>query len=399
MKKIAWISPYIPYDSVRHAGGQTHNYYIKKLVESHKFEVRLISSYLPDEIQHFTLDKEIHCDLICNYSNGIKRLFRNILDAYGLLCPFDRYGNQKTFYNELMMKRILRGYKKEGFVPDIIILEWTQSIFSLDSVKRIFPDAKIVGIEEDVSIQGLKRWLKKEQGIKKALTKIRLKNVEREEIRTLNKCSLVITNNSKDTEILQQYGVKRPIEKWVPFYHSYENIHGSYSNNVIYYGNMRRPENYSAAEWFIKEVMPQLNNINVLFQVIGSNPPEELKKQETDNITVTGYQKDIKPYLENALCLIAPLSLGAGIKVKILEGMSAGLPVLTNKIGIEGIPAVDGRDYIHCDTPEDYAAAIRDLISGEISPAEIGQNARQLLKENLNYAQAAEDFINWLMEL
>ncbi len=399
MKKIVWISPYIPYDTVRHAGGQTHNYYIKELVRSHKFDVRLISSYLPDELQHFTLDKEIRCDLICNHNKGIKRLARNILNAYGKLYPFDRYGNQKSLYNELMITRILRQYKKEGFIPDIIIMEWTESIFSIDRAKRIFPDAKIVGIEEDVVIQGLIRWMKTQQGLQKAFTKLRLKNVKREEPRVLNMCSLVITNNPKDTDILHQYGVKTRIEKWVPFYHNYEDIQNSYSNNVIYYGNMKRPENYSAAEWVIKEVIPQLKDSDIVFQVIGSKPPEELKNMEADNIQVTGYQKDIKPFLEKALCLIAPLSLGAGIKVKVLEGMSAGIPILTNEIGIEGIPAVDGRDYIHCNTPEDYATAIKKLSSRTVDPNEIGKNARQLLTEKLNYTQAAEDFINWLMEL
>ncbi len=399
MKKIVWISPYIPYDTVRHAGGQIHNYYIKRLIQSQKFEVRLISSYLPDELQHFTLDKEIRCDLICNYNKGIKKLLRNSLDAYRLFFPFDRYGNQKTLYNELMMTRILWKYKKEGFIPDIIIMEWTQTIFSIDYVKRVFPNAKIVGIEEDVVIQGLIRWMKTQQGLQKTFTKIRLKNVIREEPRVLNMCSMVITNNSKDTDILRRYGVNTRIEKWVPFYHNYEDVQSLYGNNVIYYGNMKRPENYSAAEWFIKEVMPLLKDSRVVFQIIGSNPPEELKQMETNNIKVLGYQEDIRPFLENALCMITPLSLGAGIKIKVLEGMSSGLPVLTNDIGIEGISAVDGRDYLHCQTPEDYASSIMELSSKSYDPAEIGSNSRLFLKENFNYVKAAQDFIKWMVEL
>ncbi len=399
MKRIVWISPYIPYDSVRHAGGQIHNYYIKELVKSGKFEVRLISSYLPDELQHFTLDKEIRCDLICNYNKGIKKFIRNVLDAYGLLCPLDRYGNQKTMYNELMMARILRQYKKEGFVPEIIIMEWTQSIFSIDHVKKIFPNAKIVGIEEDVVIQGLIRWMKTQQGLQKTFTKLRLKNVKREEPRVLNMCSLVITNNDKDVDILHQYGVNTRIERWVPYYHNYKDIHNSYGKNMIYYGNMKRPENYSAAEWVIREVMPLLKDTDIVFQVIGSNPPDELKQLETDNVKILGYHEDIRPFLENALCMITPLLLGAGIKIKVLEGMSAGLPVLTNKIGIEGIPAVDGRDYIYCQSPEDYASSVINLSSKKNDPEEIGNSARKFLKENFNHDKAAHDFIQWMVEL
>ena len=72
-----------------------------------------------------------------------------------------------------------------------------------------------------------------------------------------------------------------------------------------------------------------------------------------DVITVTGFVKEISKYFEQSLCLVAPLVLGAGIKIKVLEAMSAGLPVLTNQIGIEGIPAQNGIHYYYCERPQE----------------------------------------------
>jgi len=399
MKKIVWISPYIPYDTVRHAGGQIHNYYIKKLVQSGKFEVRLVSSYLPEEIESFTLNKSIRCDLICNYDKGLKKIIRNGLDVGRLFFPFDRYGNQKTLYNEILMTRILRGYKKEGFIPDILIVEWTQSLLSLDCFRRIFPNAKIIGIEEDVTIQALTRKWERAIGIQKVLAKIRLQNIKREEIRILKECDIIIVNNVKDEELLKQYGFDKNVKRWVPFYHRYDDIHNVYDNKIIYYGDMRRRENYTAAEWFIREVMPALADKDVVFQVIGSNPPEELKGMESDNVQVTGYIADIKPFFETALCMIAPLSLGAGIKIKVLEGMSAGLPVLTNEIGIEGIPAVDERDFMFCKTNEDYVSSIIKLLNGDVDPIEVAMSAKALLDESFNFEKSANQFIKWVEDL
>jgi len=396
MKKIVWISPYIPYDTVRHAGGQIHNYYIKKLVQSGKFEVRLVSSYLPEEINNFTLDKSIQCDLICNYDKGIKKLIRNGLDVCRLFFPFDRYGNQKTLYNEILMTHILRRYKKEGFIPDIMIIEWTQSLLSLACFRKVFPDAKIVGIEEDVTIQALTRKWQAAKGFQKILAKIRLKNIKREEIRVLKQCNLIIVNNSKDEELIKKYGFDNNVKKWAPYFHKYDDIQNVYHNKVIYYGDMRRKENYTAAKWFIREVLPGIYDKNIVFQIIGSNPPEELKKMESDTVEVTGYIEDIKPYFKEALCMIVPLSLGAGIKIKVLEGMSAGLPILTNEIGIEGIPAVDEREYFFCKSAEDYIAVITKLLNREINPEEIAINARKLLEKSFNYEESAEQFISWL---
>ena len=109
------------------------------------------------------------------------------------------------------------------------------------------------------------------------------------------------------------------------------------------------------------------------------------KRRENEKIKVVGFVKDVSDYFAKGLCLVAPLQMGAGIKVKILEAFSAGIPVLTNHIGIEGIPARDGKEYFHCETPNEYAAAIRRLLSDRKSASELSQNARQLVQKQFDY--------------
>ena len=100
-----------------------------------------------------------------------------------------------------------------------------------------------------------------------------------------------------------------------------------------------------------------------------------------------------------SLCLAAPLVLGAGIKVKILEALASGLPVLTNEIGIEGIPAVDGRDYFFCETPKEYADRIRGLLEQKHDVAMMAKNAKMLIQEHFDYEKSCRDFIGWLKEM
>lgn len=86
-----------------------------------------------------------------------------------------------------------------------------------------------------------------------------------------------------------------------------------------------------------------------------------IKALESDKVKIIGFVESIDKIFSESMCFAAPLTLGAGIKIKVIEAMYAGIPVLTNDIGMEGIPAIAGRDYYHCSTPEDYADIIRRL--------------------------------------
>ncbi len=93
------------------------------------------------------------------------------------------------------------------------------------------------------------------------------------------------------------------------------------------------------------------------------------------------------------MCLAAPLLLGAGVKVKVIEALSAGLPVLTNTIGIEGIEAVNGESYFHCETPQEYADVISRLGNGEIDSEKVSAASKALIREKHNYEATLKEFI------
>ena len=84
--------------------------------------------------------------------------------------------------------------------------------------------------------------------------------------------------------------------------------------------------------------------------------------------------------------------LGAGIKIKVLEAMSSGLPVITNDIGIEGVGATDGLNYMHAKSPEDYVNAIATLLNEEDKGKRISHNARKFMRENYNMQTSLNDF-------
>ncbi len=94
-----------------------------------------------------------------------------------------------------------------------------------------------------------------------------------------------------------------------------------------------------------------------------------------------------------------PLLRGAGIKIKVLEGLSAGIPVLTNEVGIEGIGAAPGTEYLHCTTPEEYAKIVKDLIYGIIPIGFLEKNAREFMEKNYDAGARVQAFIKCVYEL
>lgn len=162
---------------------------------------------------------------------------------------------------------------------------------------------------------------------------------------------------------------------------------------------MAREENYKSVIWFIENVMPLISEVDVTFCVLGSNPPEELKKYANSKVLITGFVEDITEYLNKTKVAVLPLVLGAGIKVKVLEFAAAGIPILTNEIGIEGIPLERNIEYLHCETAEEFAGTIRKIMVNKIDLESISKNETIAIKKNFNLNKSLENYISWLEDL
>ena len=396
MKKILWISPYVPYDGVVHAGGKTHNYYIKYLHKSGQFDIHLISLAEKNQKDKIDLGRYgISYDVEVVNSNIFKNIYRMIYNLRSMFDSGHRLCQTILAYQYAALKKRIIKYAKSN-IPDIVIMQWTGAAFLMPVVKKLFPKAKTVIIEEDVSFLGYeRRYAEESNGLKKAHRKKLYENLKKQEIDLLRQSDYVVLNNEKDYKLLLDNGIHESQMIVIPpFYQDYSGVErNGRSNSILFYGVMSRQENHEAAMWFVSNVMPLLENVNVKFEVIGSNPREELKKKESDRVRVRGYVEDVGKYFADCLCMVVPLRLGAGIKVKVLEGLSAGVPVLTSRIGIEGIPAIDGEDIFCCDKPYEYDKMIRCLYDSEELRQKTSDSARLFMKKTYNIDGKLDELI------
>lgn len=402
-KSILWISSFVPYDTVDHAGGKNHNYHVKYMNATGKFNIFLLSRCYEREITKIDLDKyKIPNRIAVIEGDRFHSLIRKINNIGSVINPYHKYFGLLPNYQGNKVVRLIREYVKTGEQPDIVILQWTQMLLLLPLIKECFPNSKVVAIEEDVAFLGYKRKYEYvNNALKKAFYKCRYQRLKKVEIENLNKTDLILVNNKKDAKLLSEnHCAKEKVDQIAIYYDDYSGIERKPLNkNIVFFGAMGRLENHLSAMWFIEKVFPLIKDKEVNFVVLGGGPHKELLQKQNDRIRILGFVKDISPYFANSLCLAAPLVLGAGIKVKILEALSSGIPVLTNKIGIEGIPAKNGIEYIHCEDPMEYAKAINNLINNHIDAEALTENAKNFMMKEFEPSIRMDHVVKRLLEL
>ena len=139
----------------------------------------------------------------------------------------------------------------------------------------------------------------------------RAATLKKAELAALGDADLVILNNRKDLALVRGEGVKTDFWVWCPYYQSLLGSERAYDGRreIVFYGAMRRRENWSAALWFLDEVFPSLEGDGYRFTVVGANPPEQLTSRVREGVTFTGFVDSVEPYFARALCLVAPLSM------------------------------------------------------------------------------------------
>lgn len=402
-KSILWISSFVPYDTVDHAGGKNHNYHLKYINSINKFNIFLLSRCYEREIPKIDLKKyDIQNKIAVIEADRFHTIIRKAVNIGSVINPYHKYCGLLPNYQGNKVVNIIKEYSKTVKQPDIVILQWTQMLLLLPLVKKCFPNSKIIIIEEDVAFLGYKRKYEYADNIfKKLFWKCRYQRMKNIEIEYLKKADLILVNNKKDANLLiENQCDKEKVEQIAIYYDDYSlNKRNPENKNVIFFGAMGRIENHLSAMWFIENVFPLIKDKEVNFLVIGGGAHKELLQRQNERIKILGFVEDVSPLFATSLCLAAPLVLGAGIKVKILEALSSGIPVLTNEIGIEGIPAENGVEYIHCEEAIDYAKAIEELANNKIDAKMLAENAKKFMQKEFNPSSKMDRVIERILDL
>ncbi len=157
--------------------------------------------------------------------------------------------------------------------------------------------------------------------------------------------------------------------------------------DIMFLGGFTHPPNVDAVKWFVEDILPEIKKQlpDVKFYIVGSNPPREILSLNSEEIVVTGYVSDLKPYFETIRVFVAPLRYGAGVKGKIGEAMAHGLPVVTTSIGAEGMGLVNGENALIVDNPEEFAEMVVKVYKDKELWEKLSKESIKHIRSNLSY--------------
>lgn len=158
---------------------------------------------------------------------------------------------------------------------------------------------------------------------------------------------------------------------------------------IVSIGTMSWPPNIDAVMYFARDIYPLVKQEEPKTRLVvaGSKPPKSVLNLCVDDssIVVTGYVPDISALAEQAAVFVVPLRSGSGMRVKILNALAMGLPVVTTSLGCEGIDAMDGRDILIADDPSAFASAVVRLLRDPDERFRLGTNGRRLIEEKYSW--------------
>lgn len=156
---------------------------------------------------------------------------------------------------------------------------------------------------------------------------------------------------------------------------------------VLFVGGLHWPPNVEAVAFFLDDVWPRVSAAcpDARFTVVGrrDNPLARLR-ESLPGVTFAGYVDDLERFYERRPLVVAPILSGSGLRVKILDAMAHGLPVVSTTVGCEGIGAHHGQHLLTADAPAHFADAVVSLLKDGELASRLGASGRTLVEQHFS---------------
>lgn len=361
MKRILFLTPYTP---SRRAGGEN---YTRQLLEhlSETNKVDLIYFRYSDDPKYEIPNDNVNVLRIIENSKFLK--LKNVI-AYPLCHPIFTVRFCRSLLSYI--KGIIDKY-------DVLYLDHSQMFI----YGKYFPAIPKILFSHDVMIQRYSR--------DKQLHGRKLVEYSEKKLMQIPN-SKVFTFSVKDCEIIKKY--YNVESKWTGFFIDnsvLESKATAIENQIVFFGKWKRPDNFEGVNWFFDNVYQKLNQ-SLKIVIIGNNLPNEFlhKISSLKNVDYLGFVDNPYEIIANSIATVAPLFTGAGVKVKVVESLACGTPVIGTSIAFEGISSEYDSFMLLADTPEQYVDAINNIT--------LSKETRHKFKENFTKTYCNNSILEYI---
>jgi len=166
---------------------------------------------------------------------------------------------------------------------------------------------------------------------------------------------------------------------------------------LLFLGHLRRRTVMDSVVYFCDEILPRVRQElpGTIFEIVGGDEERAAFLASRPGVELTGFVRDVAACLGRATVMVVPLRAGSGIKLKILQAMAAGVPVVTTSIGAEGMGVIHGREVMIADDSEQFARCTVQLLNDPERRRRMGELGRRFVRERFASDNARREVLEF----
>jgi hypothetical protein len=166
---------------------------------------------------------------------------------------------------------------------------------------------------------------------------------------------------------------------------------------LVFLGSMDYGPNVEAVLRFARDVLPRIRSARpeTVLEIVGGDPAREVRALASESVLVTGRVAAVQPYLERASALVVPLQIGGGTRLKIVEALAMGAPVVSTTIGAQGLGLAHERHLLLADGADEFAAATLRILSDPGAAAHMGQRGRAHVHQHFRWEVLGRELVDY----
>jgi sugar transferase (PEP-CTERM/EpsH1 system associated) len=313
-----------------------------------------------------------------------------------------------NYTTDAMKQKLERLVSENDF--DIIQVESIHLMSYLPIIRKARRQPMVVCDWHNIESELMQRYSEREAGLlRRAYASKTARLMSEFERRALREFDAHVTVSERDAEQLRDLNPAARIfviENGVDtaFYSDLESgvANESPAKRIVFVGLMDYHANIDGAVNFARHVWPRVRERRpgFIFTIVGKDPASEVRElAQLPGVEVTGTVDDVRPFYRAAIAAVVPLNVGGGSRLKILEAMAAGVPVVSTTLGAEGLEVQHDENILIADTNEQLAEVIISLVENETRRQELSAAGRALVASRYDWSGLGDELFRTYEEL
>lgn len=389
--KILFVTPFLP-SPPRFGGQRRLDGLMRSLAVKH--ELSVISFNASDEFAEMSLEAtRAYCREVVTYPDMEFREQRDkrLLQARSLLSRFS-FEHLLLARRHEFLARLQQLIDRGNF--DIVQVEFAQMAafrFALERSRRY----RTVLDEHNVEFDIVKRTAEAEGSAARRLySSIDWRKLKREERSAWRWFDGVSVTSERDASLLRSFEPATRlavIPNGVDISQFQPSTARPEPDSLLFFGAMNYYPNHDGVSYFVDQIFPRVlaKRPSTKLWLVGP-APDSVMRLKGPNIEVTGFVDAVEPYIDRASAVVVPLRLGGGTRLKIVEAMAKAKPIVSTRIGAEGIDVVHEQHALLADDPQGFADQVERVLADAALGARLGQAARGLAEASYGWPALVE---------